>query len=187
MLGVDKVGRGGRTAESRRAVWCFTESRPYYHVISRSVLLIEQDSRELDPCAWATAALPTAADALSPETRVRLGGSKGLRGLSEHFESIGLCGEGEDVLISGISASASVCSEAVLYSISAVSSSCPLLNDRFESAVLGVAQADAELLESSVVDVVSNVDSKVAKSGCGESGEERQRWGVGERGGSGMS
>lgn len=74
-----------------------------------------------------------------------------------------------------------------MYSISAVFSSCPLLNDRFESAVLGVAQADPELLESSVVDVVSNVDSKVAKSGCGESGEERQRWGVGERGGSGMS
>lgn len=74
-----------------------------------------------------------------------------------------------------------------MYSTSAVSSSCSLLNDRFEFAVRGVAQADAELLESSAVDVVSKVDSKVAKSGCGESGEPRQRWGAGDRGGSDMS
>lgn len=74
-----------------------------------------------------------------------------------------------------------------MYSASTGSSSFPLLSECFELAVLGVAQTGVKLLGSSGIDVVSNVDSKDAKSGWGESDEERQRRGVGDRGGSGMS
>lgn len=74
-----------------------------------------------------------------------------------------------------------------MYSPSTVPSSFPLLSESFELAVLGVVQTGVKLLDSSGIDVVSNVDSKDAKSGCGESDEECQRRGVGDRGGSGMS
>lgn len=74
-----------------------------------------------------------------------------------------------------------------MYTASTGSSSFPLLSERFELAVLGVVQTGVKFLDSPGIDVVSNVDSKDAKSGCGESDEERQRRGVGDRGGSGMS